>query len=139
MAKKSTAAKARPAARPRAKTATRARAPATARQPRPVIAPPSTTLTVDNQDAADREIASRVRLRDEAASRDSDRQRIELEKAPGKPFKPARDALNKLAEEIRNMRDTDRTHWKASEMRRFRDELYGLTRELEPMVTGDAD
>jgi hypothetical protein len=108
-------------------------------QPRPVVNPGSTGLTVENQEAADRETAARVRLSEEASAREQDKTREEFEKAPGKPFQPARDALNKFDEEVRNMRDADREHWKPSEMRRLRDEAAGVLRRLEDLVTGDPD
>lgn len=108
-------------------------------QPRPVVNPGNTALTVENQEAADREVASRQRLSDEARAKNSDKTKAEMDKAPGKPFIPARNALNKLDEEIRKIRDTDREHWKPSEMRRFRDEAIAVARRVEDMVTGDAD
>ena len=106
-------------------------------QPRPGDGPSPTTLSVENQEAADREVAQRERLASEGS--DNEKRRDEAEKHPGKPFQPARDALNKFDEEVRNMRDADREHWKPSEMRRLRDEAMGVVRRLEDMVTGDAD
>ncbi|MBA3242287.1 MAG: hypothetical protein H0T60_13745 [Acidobacteria bacterium] len=108
-------------------------------QPRPVVTNATTGLTVESQEAADREVNQRSRLAADAASRSSDKRREEMEKAPGKPFQPARDALNKFSEEIQKMRDEDREFWKPSQMRLLRDEAAGILRSLEDMVTGDVD
>jgi hypothetical protein len=123
----------------RKKAQAAARSEAARVQPRPVVANGPTALTVESQEAADREVASRQRLSDEARASDADKKREEMNKAPGKPFQPARDALNKFDEEVRKMRDADREYWKPSEMRRLRDEAAGVARRLEELVTGDAD
>ncbi len=108
-------------------------------QPRPAVVQGATGLTVETQEASDREVSERARLSNDAASRNSEKERQELLKAPGKPFKGARDALNKFSEEIQKIRDANREHWQPSEMRRLRDEVYDAVRSVEDMVTGDAD